>query len=263
MTPRPVPAPLAEATILPNLLRRRAEEDPGHVFAHEVGGGSRDYATMLRNTYAWGAFFQSQGVERGEIVASFLDSSLTALEIWMGLTWAGGVEAALNRGYRHQLLADVVNDTTARMVITTSDFLPILAEVSGNLDHVSHVIVIDVREQISSRVEGWFIIPGDAANEQPFDVDALVAWAAEQDLEIVAVDNTPGSVRLETATLPRRCLLLFGQEGPGVSEDARLQAVQTVSIAQFGSTRSINAGVAAGIAMHAWIREHAAPIDFR
>ncbi|WP_301847339.1 TrmH family RNA methyltransferase [Rhodococcus pyridinivorans] len=89
------------------------------------------------------------------------------------------------------------------------------------------------------------------------DVDALVAWAAEQDLEIVAVDNTPGSVRLETATLPRRCLLLFGQEGPGVTEAARNVASMTVSIAQFGSTRSINAGVAAGIAMHAWIRQHA------
>ncbi|OBA34134.1 RNA methyltransferase [Rhodococcus sp. 852002-51564_SCH6189132-a] len=89
------------------------------------------------------------------------------------------------------------------------------------------------------------------------DVDALVAWAAEQDLEIVAVDNTPGSVRLETATLPHRCLLLFGQEGPGVTEAARNVASMTVSIAQFGSTRSINAGVAAGIAMHAWIRQHA------
>ncbi|WP_241384730.1 TrmH family RNA methyltransferase [Rhodococcus sp. CH91] len=89
------------------------------------------------------------------------------------------------------------------------------------------------------------------------DVDALVAWAAEQDLTVVAVDNTPGSVRLETATLPERCLLLFGQEGPGVTEQAREVASMTVSIAQFGSTRSINAGVAAGIAMHAWIRQHA------
>ena len=57
--------------------------------------------------------------------------------------------------------------------------------------------------------------------------------------------------------LPRECVLLFGQEGPGVSEAARAGALTTVSIAQFGSTRSINAGVAAGIAMHAWIRQHA------
>ncbi|MFD6896698.1 TrmH family RNA methyltransferase [Rhodococcus sp. NPDC060086] len=89
------------------------------------------------------------------------------------------------------------------------------------------------------------------------DVDALIDWAVEHDLTIVAVDNTPGSVPLETAELPRNCLLLFGQEGPGVTERAREVASMTVSIAQFGSTRSINAGVAAGIAMHAWVRRHA------
>ncbi|WP_264888554.1 RNA methyltransferase [Dietzia sp. NCCP-2495] len=91
------------------------------------------------------------------------------------------------------------------------------------------------------------------------DVVELMAWAASEGLPVVAVDNLPGAEPLETASLPHECVLLFGQEGPGVSEDARLQAVKTVSISQFGSTRSINAGVAAGIAMHAWIREHAAP----
>ena len=89
------------------------------------------------------------------------------------------------------------------------------------------------------------------------DVDALLTWAHGAGLSVVAVDNTPGSTRLEAADLPRGCVLLFGQEGPGVSEDARERADLTVSIAQFGSTRSINAGVAAGIAMHAWIRQHA------
>jgi len=91
------------------------------------------------------------------------------------------------------------------------------------------------------------------------DVDALAAFAAEQALTLVAVDNGPGSVPLETTDLPRDCVLLFGQEGPGLSVEAHEAAALTVSIAQFGSTRSINAGVAAGIAMHAWIRQHAAP----
>ena len=89
------------------------------------------------------------------------------------------------------------------------------------------------------------------------DMAALLDYAASSDLAVVAVDNTPGAVPLETAALPRRCVLLFGQEGPGLTDDARKQATQVVSIAQFGSTRSINAGVAAGIVMHAWIREHA------
>ncbi|MFC9996395.1 TrmH family RNA methyltransferase [Nocardia sp. NPDC127526] len=89
------------------------------------------------------------------------------------------------------------------------------------------------------------------------DIDELLEYAAAEDLTVVAVDNVPGSVPLETAQLPRNCLLLFGQEGPGVTDAAKKAATLTVSIAQFGSTRSINAGVAAGIAMHAWIRQHA------
>jgi len=89
------------------------------------------------------------------------------------------------------------------------------------------------------------------------DVDALAAWAAAQDLPIVGIDNLPGSVPLESTPLPRRCVLLFGQEGPGLSDAARDRADLVCSIAMFGSTRSINAGVASGIAMHAWIRQHA------
>lgn len=84
----------------------------------------------------------------------------------------------------------------------------------------------------------------------------LLAFAAAAGLAVVAVDNVPGAVRLEHTTLPAECLLIFGQEGPGITEDATAGAAMTVSIAQFGSTRSINAAVAAGIAMHTWINQH-------
>ncbi len=89
------------------------------------------------------------------------------------------------------------------------------------------------------------------------DVGGLVGFAAEHGLAVVAVDNTPGSQPVETAEIPRECVLLFGQEGPGLSTQAQEAASLVVSIAQFGTTRSINAGVAAGIVMHAWIRQHA------
>lgn len=89
------------------------------------------------------------------------------------------------------------------------------------------------------------------------DFAALADYADAQGLTVVAVDNTPGSVRIETTTLPPRCVLLFGQEGPGLSPAAKQGAELVVSIAQFGSTRSINAGVAAGIVMHTWVRQHA------
>lgn len=86
---------------------------------------------------------------------------------------------------------------------------------------------------------------------------ALLDAAARDGLTPVAVDNVPGAVRIEEVTLPRAALLIFGQEGPGITDDAKTGAALTVSIAQFGSTRSINAAVAAGIAMHTWVRQHA------
>ncbi len=87
--------------------------------------------------------------------------------------------------------------------------------------------------------------------------EELLGHAATAGLTAVAVDNVPGAVRLEDTALPRECLLIFGQEGPGISPAAAAGAAFTVSIAQFGSTRSINAAVAAGIAMHSWIRRWA------
>ncbi|HEX3781115.1 MAG TPA: TrmH family RNA methyltransferase [Pseudonocardiaceae bacterium] len=89
------------------------------------------------------------------------------------------------------------------------------------------------------------------------DFAGLADYARAEGLTVVAVDNTPGSVRLEVTELPRHCVLLFGQEGPGLSGPAREGAELVVSIAQFGSTRSINAGVAAGVVMHTWVRQHA------
>ena len=58
-------------------------------------------------------------------------------------------------------------------------------------------------------------------------VEALVAWAAERDLPVIAVDNVPGSVDVVDAELPAGCVLLFGQEGPGLSAEALAAATTT------------------------------------
>ena len=89
------------------------------------------------------------------------------------------------------------------------------------------------------------------------DATALAEHLAGQDVALWGVDNLPGSLHLESAELPRRVCFLLGQEGPGLSEAARGACAATFSIAQFGSTRSINASVAAAVAMHAWVRTHA------
>ncbi len=87
--------------------------------------------------------------------------------------------------------------------------------------------------------------------------EELAGYLRERGVQLFGVDNLPGSLHLETTTLPRKVCFLFGQEGPGLSVGARDACDATFSIAQFGSTRSINASAAGAIAMHSWIREHA------
>ncbi len=88
------------------------------------------------------------------------------------------------------------------------------------------------------------------------DVHALAVWADARGLDLIGIDNVAGSVPIETASLPRSCVLMFGQEGPGLSEPACAAAAMTCAITQYGSTRSLNAGVASGIAMFAWLSQH-------
>jgi tRNA(Leu) C34 or U34 (ribose-2'-O)-methylase TrmL len=76
-------------------------------------------------------------------------------------------------------------------------------------------------------------------------------------LPVIGIDNLPGSVPIEGYAMPPECVLLFGQEGPGLSREAHAACDAVLSITQYGSTRSINAGAAAAIAMHTWIRQHA------
>ena len=88
------------------------------------------------------------------------------------------------------------------------------------------------------------------------DVAALAAWAAAEGLSLIGIDNIPGSKPIETYDLPKRCVLVFGQEGPGLTPPMQEACVDVLHIEQFGSTRSINAGAAAAIAMHVWVLRH-------
>jgi len=88
------------------------------------------------------------------------------------------------------------------------------------------------------------------------DIDRFVDWGRSEGLTVVGVDNVEGSVPIETTELPERCVLVFGQEGPGLSYQMQQASEVIVAITQHGSTRSLNAGVASGIAMYAWLLQH-------
>jgi len=88
------------------------------------------------------------------------------------------------------------------------------------------------------------------------DVSSFATWAGEAGVPLVGIDIITGSTSLEEAQLPERCVLVFGQEGPGLSQDMVDACGAVYEISQYGSTRSINVGVASGIAMHTWCVQH-------
>jgi tRNA G18 (ribose-2'-O)-methylase SpoU len=78
----------------------------------------------------------------------------------------------------------------------------------------------------------------------------------EQGIPIIGIDNVPGSKQLESAQLPESCVLLFGQEGAGMSDEAIAICKDLYEINQYGSTRSMNASAAGAIAMYHWALQH-------
>lgn len=88
------------------------------------------------------------------------------------------------------------------------------------------------------------------------DEASLFAYLREAGVTPIGVDNLPGSVPLETAALPEQTCLIFGSEGPGLTDAMVAGCERLVAITQYGSTRSMNAGAAAAIAMYHWALQH-------
>ena len=90
------------------------------------------------------------------------------------------------------------------------------------------------------------------------DEASLFWFLHERGIAPIGVDNLIGSVALESAVLPRECCLIFGSEGPGLTQTMVDGCEKLVAITQHGSTRSMNAGAAAAITMYHWNLQHGA-----
>lgn len=124
-----------------------------------------------------------------------------------------------------------------------------------------HARIAQERAEARQRIEtaqtaarAGVLSPADAARELLYARHDL---NIAQNAKVIAMDIIDGAVPMETYRFPERCLLLFGAEGPGLSKKALELADDVVYISQFGSVRSINAGAAAAVTMHAWIAQHA------
>ena len=87
-------------------------------------------------------------------------------------------------------------------------------------------------------------------------VEDFVTLAKEKSYTILAVDNVNGAKAIETYDLPEMSMFVFGEESTGITDKMRQAADDLVYIKQYGSVRSLNAGVASGVVMYEWVKQH-------
>lgn len=87
-------------------------------------------------------------------------------------------------------------------------------------------------------------------------ISNFISAMKEKGYSIIALDNIPAAQPITSFRFPLKTALVLGQEGPGLSKEMLSMTAQTVNIPQLGSTRSINVGVAAGIGMYEYMRQH-------
>lgn len=136
----------------------------------------------------------------------------------------------------------------------------LMTELYQHVEHHPSIqeLVDDWHERLAAqRAEALAVLE---ANQSPADEARRTLETLDQ-AKVIALDIVDGAVPMETYRFPEKCLMLFGAEGPGLSDKALELADDVVYISQFGSVRSINAGAAAAVAMHAWIAQHAAVQD--
>ena len=132
--------------VLPRLLRRRARDEGHRVFIEEVGGERLTYGDVHERVLRWGGAYRSLGVGRGETVAVLASARADGVHSWLGLAWLGALEVPVHTAYRGRMLAHVLTDSGARVLVTDAAYVPAVRDVVDSLPALKVVVVIGADE---------------------------------------------------------------------------------------------------------------------
>ena len=174
--------PSRDACVLRYLLERRAKETPGDIFIKMPGGLSATYGSFHADVVTTAAGLAATGVQQGDMVASWLPNSLDTVRIWFAINWLGAVYVPINTAYKGQLLAHVLNDCAAKLLIAHGDLVDRLDDLG--LHSLQTVIVATEENPGPSRVAavlGASVLRGDPAALpalkhpiEPWDVQSII-----------------------------------------------------------------------------------------
>lgn len=132
--------------VLPHLIARRAVTHPSRVFIQHVDGGEMTYGELHERALRWAGGLVEIGVKNGDTVLVMLPNSFASAVAWLAISWSGGIEVPVNTGYRGRLLEYIINNSTARVLITCTEYLDRIDFVAGGLEALDHVVVVDSDE---------------------------------------------------------------------------------------------------------------------
>jgi crotonobetaine/carnitine-CoA ligase len=192
--------PFDQTLLLPQLLQRRALERGDEVCVDVVDGDSRTYAELDAGVRQWAAAYQRLGVDAGDTVLTMLPNRLEAFSAWLGAAWLRAIEVPVNTAYRGYLLRHVLNDSRATVMVVDERFVPVLAEVASELEHLRTVVVLG-----DASVAGAIDLP-------VLDVQEFLEGAEPKELDGPAHYDTACMIYTSGTTGPSKGVLMSWRE---------------------------------------------------
>jgi crotonobetaine/carnitine-CoA ligase len=156
---------LAPDQVLPNLIADRAVATPDRMAIQCVDGTAMTYGQLHRENMRWAAAYRRAGVNAGDNVASMVVHSFTSYSVWLGLSWLKAIEVPANTGYRGNMLAYLIENSEARLLVISEQFCDRLAEVAHRVSNLETVVVLDARGALPD-------LPFDVVRGEAFLADA-------------------------------------------------------------------------------------------
>lgn len=129
--------------IFPQLIAKRAADHPDRVFLQHIDGKEMTYGALHVRGLRWAGGLKALGLSDGHTVLVMLPNGQDAVTGWLGIAWAGGWEVPVNTGYKGRLLAYLINNSTAKILITCREYLDRIRDVEADLEFLETVIVVD------------------------------------------------------------------------------------------------------------------------
>ena len=121
--------PSREDCVLRYVLEKRAEQHPDKPFMRLPDGDAISYGAFRASVERAAAGLAALGVKQGDYVNVWLPNGVDMVRIWFAINWLGAVYVPINTAYRGNVLAHVIANGGAELMIVASDLVERLAHV--------------------------------------------------------------------------------------------------------------------------------------